>query len=359
MSASFYLLEKLVGKGSYSLIYKVSHDVTGAFALKKTFFSCPSAIRCALRERQAYRRMVEEGVNSPLLPILYHAFMYGGLPTLITNLSSGLTLWDLINAKYYLIEKEAKFYLAEVICALEKLHQLQIVHLDVKAENILLQDSGHIMLSDFDRSVDLSLNDEVYRQGRWGGALAFIAPEIMNKVAITTKADVWNLGMLACLMLSNEPRMGTMDADELLEMARSGGLKIKHFYSLSPAAQYFLKACLQTQFIKRPEISDLKDFPYFKDVNWEDAGNCRLRPPFKISEIPENCDLGVNPYDKIVLKAVYGEYIPRIGRKLKIVSSVGGFSLEKHTVDQDELIREGFTKERITELFSDYYYYRS
>ncbi|KAI3856308.1 hypothetical protein MKX03_014898 [Papaver bracteatum] len=50
-------------------------------------------------------------------------------------------------------ENSARFYVAEVLLAMEYLHMLGIIYRDLKPENVLVRDDGHIMLSDFDLSL--------------------------------------------------------------------------------------------------------------------------------------------------------------------------------------------------------------
>jgi len=68
---------------------------------------------------------------------------------LVTELVKGGDLFALLNSKKRLKENVVKFYLAELVVALEELHSRNIVYRDLKPENILIQESGHIKLADF------------------------------------------------------------------------------------------------------------------------------------------------------------------------------------------------------------------
>jgi len=68
---------------------------------------------------------------------------------LVTELVRGGDLFGLLNNKRKLKESVVKFYLAELIIALEELHSRNIIYRDLKPENILLEENGHIKLADF------------------------------------------------------------------------------------------------------------------------------------------------------------------------------------------------------------------
>lgn len=76
-------------------------------------------------------------------------------------------------------ESRVRVYIAEVVLALEQLHQLGIIYRDIKLENILLDGDGHIVLSDFGLSKILSAENE-YRAHSFCGTLEYMAPEIIR-----------------------------------------------------------------------------------------------------------------------------------------------------------------------------------
>ena len=61
----------------------------------------------------------------------------------------GGELFKLIKNQIFLSEEESRFYLAEIVLAIESLHQLNIIYRDLKPENVLIDKNGHIKLIDF------------------------------------------------------------------------------------------------------------------------------------------------------------------------------------------------------------------
>ncbi|VDO00582.1 unnamed protein product, partial [Rodentolepis nana] len=212
-----YDVKKFLGRGCYSLVYEVERRGDGGengqrFAFKRTFFYRSGAIQCAIREWNVFKRLQEAEITSPFLPTLYHSFMIGQTSSvLVIDLSTGKDLFDILKTFGRMNEYSVLFYVAEIMCALEKLHQLRIVHMDLKPENVTLLPSGHLMLSDFDRSNDLlSKNLMASEWISFGGTDGFMAPEVVSNRTVSTVSDVWGLGMitaeLACGALSPSER---------------------------------------------------------------------------------------------------------------------------------------------------------
>ena len=76
-------------------------------------------------------------------------------------------------------EEEAKIYIAEIILALECLHKNSIIFRDLKPDNIVLDEDGHAMLTDFGLAkMNISKEDV---SSSFCGSPAYLAPEILNK----------------------------------------------------------------------------------------------------------------------------------------------------------------------------------
>ncbi|KAM3180036.1 hypothetical protein ACTXT7_017091 [Hymenolepis weldensis] len=350
-----YDVKKFLGQGCYSLVYEVERedaDRNGQrFAFKRTFFLRPSAIQCAIRERNVFKRLQEAEITSPFLPTLYHSFMIGQISSiLVLNLSSGKDLSDVLNTFGRINEYSVLFYVAEITCALEKLHQLRIVHMDLKPENVVLHPSGHIMLSDFDRSNDLSSEDLMTSEWiSFGGTEEFMAPEVVSKRTLSTSADIWGLGIvaavLACGVLSPSKR------------SAFGGYVYRTFYlkNLSEPLQSFIKACLSLDYNMRPEIAQLKLHEFFKSLDWDNVSSCKLVPPYDPSGIQRGTKPVFNPTDAKILSLALDENPPFLidsTRNEELDECIDIFPRE--FCDRANLLTAGITTSRIAELFADF-----
>jgi protein kinase A len=116
---------------------------------------------------------------------------------LVLEYLPGGELFRMVKNKGNLKVSQATFYLAEIVLALEALHKRNIIYRDLKAENILLTQSGHVKLIDFGFSKQLKdiQKDRVMTNC---GTRTYAAPEVMMGGKYNYKADIWSLGILIC-----------------------------------------------------------------------------------------------------------------------------------------------------------------
>ncbi|EOY08170.1 Protein kinase domain - like 10 [Theobroma cacao] len=149
----FNLLKKL-GCGDIGTVYLA--ELIGAnclFAIKvmdNEFLSRRKKMPRAQTEREILRML-----DHPFLPTLYTQFTSDNLSCLVMEYCPGGDLHVLRQRQSgrCFPEPAARFYVAEVLLALEYLHMLGVVYRDLKPENILVREDGHIMLTDFDLSL--------------------------------------------------------------------------------------------------------------------------------------------------------------------------------------------------------------
>lgn len=98
-----------------------------------------------------------------------------------------------------------KFYAAEILLALEILHQNKIVYRDLKPENVVIDVAGHIKLIDFGFAKRLHSSSQPkhhYRTHTNCGTLGYTAPEVLMNLGASFEADIWSFGILLAELLS-------------------------------------------------------------------------------------------------------------------------------------------------------------
>ena len=90
-------------------------------------------------------------------------------------------------------EDEARFYIAELVQAIEYLHSLNIIYRDLKPENILVDADGHIKLADFGLAKEGICDNDVAKS--FCGSPAYLPPEILMNAGVSKAGDVYGIGM--------------------------------------------------------------------------------------------------------------------------------------------------------------------
>lgn len=160
---NFRLLKRL-GCGDIGTVYLAELvDSDCLFALKVMDIEYLISRKKMLRA-QAEREILEM-LDHPFLPTLYAHFTTDNLSCLVMEYCPGGDLHVLRQRQpgRSFPEPSARFYVAEVLLALEYLHMLGVIYRDLKPENILVRDDGHIMLSDFDLSLRCSVSAVLLR----------------------------------------------------------------------------------------------------------------------------------------------------------------------------------------------------
>ncbi|CAD5169821.1 unnamed protein product [Musa acuminata subsp. malaccensis] len=149
----FRLLKKL-GCGDIGSVYLSELSGTKSFFAMKLMDKGSLASRKKLLRAQTEREILQS-LDHPFLPTLYTHFETDKFSCLVMEFCPGGDLHTLRQRQpgKHFSEQAVKFYVAEILLALEYLHMLGIIYRDLKPENVLVREDGHIMLSDFDLSL--------------------------------------------------------------------------------------------------------------------------------------------------------------------------------------------------------------
>ena len=159
LNLNHFKLLKRIGYGDIGSVYLVELKGTDAHFAMKVMDKAALISRNKLLRSQTEREILGL-LDHPFLPTLYSYFETDKFYCLVMEYCSGGDLHSLRQKQpnKCFTEEAARFYASEVLLALEYLHMLGIVYRDLKPENLLVRDEGHIMLSDFDLSLRCSVS---------------------------------------------------------------------------------------------------------------------------------------------------------------------------------------------------------
>merc|ERR1711977_328982 len=276
---------KLIGKGTFGQVYQVrKKDTQRIYAMKvlsKKVIIQKKEIQHTIGERNILVRTAM--ADSPFIVGLKFSFQTPTDLYLVTDFMSGGELFWHLQKEGRFKEDRAKFYIAELILALKHLHMHDIVYRDLKPENILLDANGHIALCDFGLSkANLTKNATT---NTFCGTTEYLAPEVLlDEQGYTKMVDFWSLGVLVFEMCCGWSPFYAEDTQQMYKNIAYGKVRFPR-ETLSQEGRSFVKGLLNRNPRHRlgatNDAQELKEHPFFADIDWTLLTKKLISPPFK------------------------------------------------------------------------------
>jgi serine/threonine protein kinase len=201
-----YRLEELLGEGAVGLVFRARREPDGEVVALKV-------LRAELSGDDGYRRRfahearaAQEVENSHLVPIL-DAGEADGRHFLAVRYVGGPTLEERIKVEGPLPSKDIARVTAHVGTALDALHGAGLIHRDVKPSNVLFDEEGRALLTDFGLAKGPAYT-VLTRTGQVVGTLDYLAPELIRGQQATAATDIYALGCVVYECVSGQPPFG-------------------------------------------------------------------------------------------------------------------------------------------------------
>ncbi|XP_048455674.1 MAP/microtubule affinity-regulating kinase 3a isoform X3 [Rhincodon typus] len=263
-----YRLLKTIGKGNFAKVKLARHILTGReVAIKiidKTQLN-PTSLQKLFREVR-----IMKCLNHPNIVKLFEVIETEKTLYLVIEYASGGEVFDYLVAHGRMKEKEARAKFRQIVSAVQYCHQKQIVHRDLKAENLLLDADMNIKIADFGFSNEFTVGSKL---DTFCGSPPYAAPELFQgKKYDGPEVDVWSLGVILYTLVSGSLPFDGQNLKELRERVLRGKYRIP-FY-MSTDCENLLKRFLVLNPSKRGTLEQI-----MKD-RWINAGHDddELRP---------------------------------------------------------------------------------
>ncbi|EED20578.1 serine/threonine protein kinase (YPK1), putative [Talaromyces stipitatus ATCC 10500] len=307
MKLEDFELLKVVGRGSFGKVMQVMKKDTGRIYALKTLRKAHIISRSEVAHTLAERSVLAQ-INNPFIVPLKFSFQSPEKLYLVLAFVNGGELFHHLQREQRFDINRARFYTAELLCALECLHGFKVIYRDLKPENILLDYTGHIALCDFGLC-KLDMKDED-RTNTFCGTPEYLAPELLLGNGYTKSVDFWTLGVLLYEMLTGLPPFYDENTNEMYKKIVQEPLTFPSHDIVPAAARDLLTRLLDRDPQRRlgaNGAAEIKAHHFFSNIDWRKLLQRKYEPTFKPNVVDaldvENFDvefINEKPIDSVV-----------------------------------------------------------
>ncbi|CDW78816.1 UNKNOWN [Stylonychia lemnae] len=261
-TTDFYRAGKMLGKGAFGKVslgmHKLSRKLVAIKSINKEYLS---------EEKQKNKVMHEVGIllrmRHPSVVKLYETFETGRHILLVMELCAGGDLLNYVRKRRKLKEDSAKLIFRQIIEGLGYIHSKNILHRDIKLDNILLDGKGKVKIADFGVSKLVKPGETMREQC---GTPAYIAPEIIrDKGYQGFKADIWSAGVVLYAMLYGTVPFKANNMQDLHKLILKAKYNLKD--EISEEAKDLLRKMLELDVSQRLTIKQVLSHPWMQDID--------------------------------------------------------------------------------------------
>ncbi|KAJ1344377.1 hypothetical protein BSLG_001112 [Batrachochytrium salamandrivorans] len=250
---TLYVKIKKIGQGASGSVFIARNNVTNQkIAIKQIELAHQPRKELIVNEILIMRESQHPNIVNYL-----DSFLVRGDLWVVMELMEGGPLTDIIDNNK-MLEPQISTVCFETLKGLDHLHKRNIIHRDIKSDNVLLDSQGHVKITDFGYCAKLTSDRS--KRATMVGTPYWMAPEVVKQKEYGNKVDVWSLGIMAIEMIEGEPPyLEEEPLKALYLIATNGTPTLKEPEKITSSFKNFLGKCLEVDVNKRATTDELLD----------------------------------------------------------------------------------------------------
>lgn len=248
----FYDIERTIGKGNFAVVKLARHRITKTEVAIKII---DKSQLDASNLQKVYREVdIMKRLDHPHIIKLYQVMETKNMIYLVSEYASQGEIFDYIARYGRMSEEQARIKFWQILSAVEYCHNRNIVHRDLKAENLLLDSNNNIKIADFGFSNYYTAGGQL---STWCGSPPYAAPEVFEgKKYVGPEIDIWSLGVVLYVLVCGALPFDGCSLQALRDRVLSGRFRIPYF--MSQDCESLIRKMLVLEPNKRYTIQQIK-----------------------------------------------------------------------------------------------------
>ncbi|TVY93730.1 Serine/threonine-protein kinase [Lachnellula willkommii] len=276
-----FVFGRTLGEGSYSTVLLATDRQTlKEYAVKildKKHIIKEKKIKYVNIEKDALNQLIEH----PGIIRLFYTFQDSSSLYYVLEEASGGELLGVLKKIGSFDEECTRFYGAQILTAIEHMHERGVIHRDLKPENVLLDDQMHIKITDFGtakllpdprkpvgppKPYDPTVEEESTRARSFVGTAEYVSPELLTDKSACKASDLWAFGCIIYQLLAGRPPFKA--GNEYQTFQKIVGLDYEFPPGFPPAARDLIERLLVLDPQRRLSIEHIKNHEFFDGIKW-------------------------------------------------------------------------------------------